>query len=88
MMIDDEYFINATTHETPVVRIDRLTEEPTGRRSTRARGGRSNQGPFIPIPAKPLEAVIGDVLSPRPRESSRRRGYPRDWSPPTTGICR
>jgi cell wall-associated NlpC family hydrolase len=27
MMIDGEYFINATTHETPTVRIDRLKDE-------------------------------------------------------------
>jgi len=27
MMIDGEYFINATTHETPTVRIDRLKDD-------------------------------------------------------------
>jgi hypothetical protein len=27
MMIDAEYFVNATTYQTPCVRIDRLKEE-------------------------------------------------------------
>jgi hypothetical protein len=27
MMIDAEYFINATVHETPCVRIDRLKDD-------------------------------------------------------------
>ncbi|MGZ5487405.1 MAG: C40 family peptidase, partial [Candidatus Aminicenantales bacterium] len=27
MMIDKDYFINATVHETPTVRIDRLAED-------------------------------------------------------------